>query len=374
MKLVKRRNILAGLAGAAGLELLTPLISICSAGPTHAIARDGFLITGDVAALPTEKQEGYLNKAQISSGVVNFLSLSNFEISSTLVPFFPHGFAFTKDGKRAVACEKWGPTAAVLNLKSKSIERLIHAPNGATFFGHACFPPDEKTLVLSGQVASGEGALFVYQARENWNLIEAIYIPRKVHEVKALSNQLVAFAVSCHGLKPDVYGGQGALQILDLKTKKNVEFWSVSDASHILQLNKDEFIVSGCIDFESELPVAYINTKSGFTKSIASIPAFKGMGLKGEGLSLASLSSDEVLITVPITKQLLVWNFRSGRLVDLKIKDQPLGLYVISETEFLVSGLSKSLRKYRYRKDDGVISEAEVVANRFGNGRHIYAI
>ena len=368
MKFMTRRQAIGGLAALTGAGVLGLLAVRQAQGSTH-------LIVGDAPYIPVERVEGYRNFALPIEGSVKILNLSNAEIKSIPVPFLPHGFSFESNQNLALACEKWGPNAAIIDLKSLSVKKLLRAPEGSTFFGHGCFLGIQQKVVISGQASSGDGQLFIFDSTNGYQLADTISLPRKLHEVQALDDHRVLVAINGKSQSVDAYqAGQGAIQIVDVTARTVGKFWPVSEASHLLKLGPNEYAVSGSVDYSADLPVSVVNLDSGVVQAASNSGAFKQLQFKGEGLSLGKIARDEFVVSVPISRELLIWNFKQGRFINTPVAEQPLGIYVLSEKEFVVSTAAKNLYRYEFDSKRGILSKPTRIASGFGNGRHVYEI
>lgn len=194
MKFFSRRDILkatgAGIvAGAASLRLPFPALA-------EAAAQGGFLFTG-----------GEINKD--SQAMACRVALGDESLRLVSLDFHPHSFCpFPGETARAVAIEKWGEHAAVVDFDEQRVTGMITADPETNFYGHGVFTPKKDAIFITQfDRAKGKGHLVGYDAKTFRKVAQYDAAPAGLHECRmSTRNTFMAASMGVYQWKGQKYG------------------------------------------------------------------------------------------------------------------------------------------------------------------------
>lgn len=181
-----------------------------------------------------------------SPGFMHFIHLKDGRVESCALPekFVSHSYIHDPARQRIWTLEKFGPRAAVVDVRSKTLRRLIDAPEGCEFYGHGALAPGGGQLLLATvDVADGRGFLSrVDLATERLRASDKI-TPGIVHDGLFMDDR--TFVITSAGIRPrGAYKG-GPPQF-DKVTGSSLIFvdWPSQRPVREIPLEKDDEMVS----------------------------------------------------------------------------------------------------------------------------------
>ena len=304
-------------------------------------------------------------------GAVFQYNLESEEIRHIDLPFFPHGFGFMPGSPRAATCVKGGMQAALVDLRSNQLTQLLQAPSDYRFFGHCCFTTDRRNVLFSGANEAEDGAVMVFDAASG-QLVKIVAVDRPLHEVRLLDQDHVIIA--CDGApKTSPLKDGGAAQILNFNTGAVQKTWEIGHASHILPVEDNKYLFGGSGGLAAGPQLNYVDMNQGLLRKFTA-PGGEDALFFGEALSLVRLDPDHALVSFCDSKQVVVWNFRDGRVAHCKLPRSPNGFITLGPRSFLGNFGSGAIGAFRFHPERMEITHDGGLENIGANGRHMYPL
>lgn len=223
--MLTRRQMLLSALGVAGVGVAASMLPLRS---LSAGAQTRYLLVGE----------------QLSQNAfaVAVMTLPHLEKRLINIPFKPHSFVQDPQNPHMVwTFEKWGPFAAIVDIHSAKLVRLIAAVNDMWFFGHGTVLPGTD-VVYASQVHQKTYAGHLTGYHMQHATIEAMpkVCDGGVHEMKGLADGTIVIAcagniggASMPGNKPKRVA-DSAIVHYDLKLEKELGRAITSDAEQLI--------------------------------------------------------------------------------------------------------------------------------------------
>jgi hypothetical protein len=182
--LFSRRTFLKHLSMGASLMLASsPLSLLAAPSPSR---RRYYLVSAQNQAFQIDLQKGTTNIVDIS--------------------FNAHSYIVHPDHPSFVlGIEKWGASAAFIDLKKPAVVHAFNSPKGTEFYGHGVFLREKNAFFVTRvEMESGQGHLVGYDADTYKEVFDYPVTPGGLHECHLLPNRTLLVASS--GIRPRGYG------------------------------------------------------------------------------------------------------------------------------------------------------------------------
>ena len=184
-----------------------------------------------------------LGERQAEQWLLAIVRLDNHHITRIPLPFMPH--TYVQDPlhtHRVWAIEKWGPHAALVDVKDAKILQHIEPPKDTLFLGHGFFVPAQRTMFFScTNRLSTRGGLFAVDADSVTQRNYFTIAPGHIHESKLLFDGTAMVASS--GVQGGSFFGSAmpekrvessSLIRCDLSSGEVLNKISITDTDHTL--------------------------------------------------------------------------------------------------------------------------------------------
>ncbi len=336
---IDRRSLLAGIGAAVGLSL----------APAVALGRDERLY---ISALSDGNEHSVAMFSM--DGVLRF---------STRLPDRGHD-SVKRPGERQVVvfARRPGNWAAIINVTSGDIEKVILAPEGRHFYGHGAFSADGRILhATENNISDGSGVLGLYDATHGYRRIgempsfgigphDLLFRPGTGHLVVANGGIRTHPDTGREMLNKDDM--EPSLAILDAGTgelKAKVDFGQDMRGLSIRHLAcaDDGMTVFGC-QFEGDpfdMPALVgILTPDGKTRFL-DMPDDDLAGLANYvGSVELDASGDIIAVTSPRGGRVAFWDRASGRYLGYRQMSDVCGVAASGNGQFLLTSGNSGVR------------------------------
>ena len=302
-----------------------------------------------------------------------------FEKKALQVPvgFLPHGFAQNPlRPNRIWTIEKWGSSAAEIDVEQQEVIATLKAPNDTQFFGHGLFSPKGDVLfIVRADMRTGKGHCIGYDATSYEPVLDYQVTPGGLHESRLLPDG--TFLVASNGAPVIIRKGvfekaeaieKSSLVHVESKTGKILDKKFISDIEQVI----GHFVVTnnGTIVALSS-PRRDSGQKSGAIylghikkPNLKRVDWGKDMDshLSGEMLSVAVSETDGVaMVTNPGSSTLLFIDLRDGAFMGSihgdahgVSFDRDLGKFIATGSSVsLVNGLTQSVDRFELKDSAG---------------------
>lgn len=313
---------------------------------------------------------------------INFQSGSSISVR---LPFLPHDIVSSNESDGRVACAlKWGNLAALVDIKSQKIEKLIEAPAHARFFGHLAWSHDSKNIFFSCENdTAGEGQLWVYDvanSKFDGHVETGGYLP---HQVRLSDDATRLHILNASGRR-DVRSKDRMAMLNDIdlssgKITKKREF-RIEGFNHFsLGPESSQFLCGGVFDADlnKESTLTLIDDSQSYENSLAESKDFT---FKGETLSLVTFINEHGnlgLATIPNSNAIILYDFTDKRILHIdKSLINPRGLSLSNQNpnQFYVNLASGDILQMTLIKDRGGYAFQKESSKLLGNGSHLQLI
>lgn len=296
-------------------------------------------------------------------------------IKTIATPFFPHGFALSRNAI-AYVFEKIGKGAGVVNLRTMEWLETIPSISGRLFYGHGACHHDKNLLFSTETLANEQGAIGVRDSNTLQYLGDFPTFGANPHDCHLIDNGKVLLVTNGGGdqtshLTPSIC-------YIDVNSQKLLDRIEMSDhrfnTGHTVHVKNHNAIVVSAprkgwgVDHLGAISVVNQNNKL----QVINEPSHIVQNMYGEALSVALISDKDLfIVTHPTPGMVTIWQLSTNKL--LKKLDLPHARGVVLTTNRQAVWISHDSQAHLTRinlKNLEIEADSKII-NTFITGSHL---